>query len=227
MFLDHKGTIEWTTDLNRVSSSYDEKILVLGEYDISIPNKTNDIMTASILLPPYECTALQLDGNLSEFESLYIQYLNSPDVRRYFSILFTGLLSGFKFLMYIGYDEMQLPFFNILLNYFNSYYGIIISHITSMGEFIPFQHNFNNPHVIEVLYEFDQVTPNFLMTFYPVGIPIPIPVAYKMAIEFGFAQPNVDPNYYSAMFTDIRNKHSYGDYVSDFTPIKIVGEGKI
>lgn len=226
MFLNGKGIISWTTDLNRVSSSCGEKILVLGEYDLSIPNKTNDIMTASILLPPYECTALQLDGNLAEFEHLYTQYLNSPDIRRYFSILFVGLLNGYNFLIYLGNDEAQLPFFGILLNFLNSYYGIIPATIGPNG-FIPFQFNYNNPHILENLYEFDHITPNFMLTYYPINLTIPDYVANKLAVDYGLFKPGMDVYHFSQIFTGIRNRHPYGEPVTDCTPIKITGEGKI
>lgn len=212
-----RGSINWTSDINQLASRPDVTVLVLGEYDIQLPPMI-DYMTASILLPPCEATMLQLDGYLKEFEINYVQYLNSPELREYLSILFTGLLNGNKFVIYIGHDELELPFFSIMLNFFASYYGIIVGNMAN----IQFSHNYNNPNAINVLMEYSRVTPETYLMYYPLNTPIPEYLAYKMATIYRMI-PN-DPAVlytYSEYFTEIRNKFAYGQPVSFYNPIQI------
>lgn len=213
-----KGTIEWTSDINQLVSRPEAIVLVLGEYDIQLPPMI-DHMPASILLPPCEATMLQLDGYLKEFEMNYAQYLNSPELREYLSIILAGILQGHRFIIYIGKDELELPFFGILLNFFVSCYGIVIGNMTN----IPFSHNYNNPNAINLLMEYNRITPDVYLMFYPLGIPIPEYIAYRLAIAYQMISNTPNTVYtYSEYFTSVRNKFAYGQPVTFYNPIQIV-----
>lgn len=213
-----RGSINWTSDISQLVNRPNVTVLVLGEYEVQLPPMI-DHMTASILLPPCEATMLQLDGYLKEFEINYVQYLNSPELREYLSILFAGMLYGNHFVLYIGKDELELPFFNILLNYFASYYGVIIGNMSN----IPFSHDFNNPNVINVLMEYNRISTDMYLSYYPLNTPIPEYIAYRLAAYYRMIPANTNVIYtYSEYFTQIRNMFSYGEKVTFNNPIQIV-----
>lgn len=213
-----RGSIEWTSDINTLITRPEAIVLVLGEYNVQLPPMV-DHMPASILLPPCEATMLQLDGYLREFEVNYTQYLNSPELREYISILLAGMMEGVRFIIYIGKDELELPFFGILLNFFASYYGIVIGDTIS----IPFSHNYNNPNAINTLMEFNRISPDIYLMFYPLGIPIPEYLAYRLAIAYRMISNTPSIVYsYSNYFTEMRNKFEYGKPVTFYNPIQIV-----
>lgn len=210
-----KGVIEVTSDPNYLATKAGYTVLMLGEYeDLYVPMM--DTMSASILLPPYVETMLQMDGMLQEFEQRYIAYLNSPELRRYLSMIFLGMIRGMNFIMYVGRDEAQLPFYYTLLNHFLVYYGIAI------GEFNKtFAYDINNPNVILLLYEQNLVTPNAFLSYYPRNMMIPEPIAYKLACDYGTVTPGVPPSYYAQNYTNMRNQVQSGP-VKVNTPMQIV-----
>lgn len=211
-----KGVLEISSDPNYVVTKYGYTVLVLGEYE-DLNSILLDKMEATILLPPYTETMLQLDGNINEFAPRYISYLGSPDVRRYLSMIFLGMVKGMNFIMYIGRDETQLPFYYVLLDHFLSFYGIAV------GEFNKqFVHDISNPNVDLLLYEQNVISPNAFLTFYPINMQIPIPIAVKLAQEYGVFNPNVDPSYYSQTYTSMRNMVSPGQPVKPINPMQIM-----
>lgn len=209
------GTLQWTNDLGSLTNFPGYTILNLAELDNFPPML--DILPASILLPPYEASMLQLDGMLREFEYQYIQYLESPDVRRWMSMLFKGLLLRKNFIIYIGKDEMELPFFGVLCNYFATRYGIIIG-----GPTQSYSHNTNNPAVIETLFEFGWVDHHTFLMYFPLGVRISEPAAYKLAVIYGMIIPGQQPTgSFSEYFTRLRNGFQYGELVMH-SPVQMV-----
>lgn len=216
-----KGVLEITSDPNYVATKYGYTVLVLGEYE-DLNNIMIEKMEATILLPPYAETMLQLDGNINEFAPRYINYLNSPDVRRYLAMIFLGMVKGMNFIMYIGRDEVQLPFYYVLLDHFLSFYGIAVGEINKQ-----FVHDINNPNVDILLYEQNVISPNAFLTFYPLNMQIPIPMAIKLAQEYKVYNPNVDPMYYVNQYTSMRNMVNQGQVVKPVTPMQIIPNNEV
>lgn len=209
------GTIQWTTDLGSLINFPGHTILNLAELDNFPP--MIDVIPASILLPPYEAAVLQLDGMLKEFEYQYILYLESPDVRKYMSMLFKGLMLGKHFIIYLGKDEIELPFFGILCNYFATRYGVVIG-----GPNQPYSHNVANPAVIETLYEFDLIDHNTFLMYYPLGVRISDQASYKLALTYSMIMPGQQVvGSFSNYFTQLRNQFKYGDIIMQ-SPIQMV-----
>lgn len=111
------GEMYLTTNLNKVSqiANNDEQcvIIIFGndiEPEVTFPNIDN-VLKASILVPPYEAISLLLDNRMEEFESAYGMYLFShPDAYLFLQLLLKSLLYGRKIYLVLSKNEAEMKY---------------------------------------------------------------------------------------------------------------------
>jgi hypothetical protein len=206
------GVIDFIMDMKDIAGKPNYTVLVLGEYlDIPLLPGVN-VTQASILLPPYTAAAMQLDGDLMIFKQEYYNYLQSPDVRRYFAVLLLGLLQGRNYALYVQKDEAELPFTTTLLSFLQDIYGIMPGITDHLG-YIPCQYLENcNPPML--LYENNLINGNMFLNMFPRFMPIPIPFVQKLIIEYRMNYPQWTIYDYSNYFNTLKDGTAI--------PIKIV-----
>lgn len=131
-----KGTLYVTNnmDLAYNMSSTNAIICISGEtqnYQKFIHDTNASV--ATVLLPPYEAIAFELEGNTQEFESQYYNYLDSKEPTEFISIILKALIDGKNILLFLTKSESQLNYINCFMKYMYNRFGIIIG--TQTNEF--------------------------------------------------------------------------------------------
>lgn len=177
-----------------------------------LPNR----LEASILLPPYESIAAELDGNYQQAELLYGQWLYTKECMDYINLITLAIMEGIPTALYFGpqFEEMKFPF--SLIKFFQINTGIAFGYDMVCGmmdeQFIPI--NLSNFLVTEIIN-----IPTFF-SMMPVGYDI-LPAAISYLAES--LRPPLKPGsslvQMNEYFKDIIAQiHKYGKYLHN--PIK-------
>lgn len=125
------GTINITTE---PILKTEPSIIILNCSEQFIP----DSNTATILLPPTSAIMADADGDINTFNQLYFNYLCSPQVREFISVIFQLMIRGMNVFIYVDKTEaMNLNFCSVLLEFFASMYGVVLGNGQQMFTVIP------------------------------------------------------------------------------------------
>lgn len=105
---------------------FTHKIILIGEPDKDLMVEFNAI-SGSLFMPPYEAVMEEMDGNIDGFRNLYYHHLYSNECQEYIALIFRALYEGKKILLYLSKDESELMYSRVLIEYFASVFGLMIS----------------------------------------------------------------------------------------------------
>lgn len=173
-------------------------ILVTENPSPFLANHPNSL-GASVLLPPYESIAAEIDGNIQLSESIYLDHLGSPVCAQYINAILVAVIGAKPLGIYIGREEIEMGFVKVLLNYFFNVYGISIGSASRMvSSFIDDRFL---PGILNQLYLANAIDFEVFMINYPVNCPLNMSVIPKMVAEINPVVPNRDIQNYYQYFT--------------------------
>ena len=113
------------------------------------------MIPASILLPDYDTMALEVNGDISSYESRYHAYLDSGTAFEMILALIAALMKGTAIILFVPPEASGLMYPITLMEHFLYRFGIQIAF-----ENIPFayQENFT-PIIVKYMYLNDLITP--------------------------------------------------------------------
>lgn len=164
-----KGEFFVSSDVNAVNSailSNNSKILVLSESDCGIYKNHNNVLGATILLPPYESICFLLNGDIANSSNIYYSYLSSKEPDSFLTAVFAALFKGQNIVLFVGPDEQNVGIIPILLEYLKNTFGI---HITQNGTGYDDRFDYIN---LTKLYLNDYISVNDFLLLYPLNMNI-------------------------------------------------------
>lgn len=123
------------------------KVLYVGESNPEVAN--SDIIPCSILLPPVDAVAAEIDNNMQAYVSIYGNYLlTSKTCYEMFATIFVALHQGINVTLFIQNPEMA--HFKFLMQFFADNFGILVGSNTNT-----FTYDMNaEPKIAAILYTF-------------------------------------------------------------------------
>lgn len=93
-----------------------------------LKNCKDRVCGAGILLPPPNIMLGCIDNEMTEQETIqaYMEYLRSPDIIDYVSVMMRAMMCGVNILVYTRAFPIDSVFMTTLITYFQSEYGILI-----------------------------------------------------------------------------------------------------
>jgi hypothetical protein len=178
----------------------------------SLPNK----LEASILLPPYEAIAAELDGDYATAETLYVQWLYTKECKDYINLITFAIMQGIPVGLYFGHQIQEMRYPSVLMRFFQAYMGVTFGNGMTLGVY---DDQFTPINLGEFLLNFIIKIPDFFALM-PVDCDIP-PMVISYLTEA--LQPPMRPGatlgelneYFKGL---IRQSHQCGRYV--YNPIK-------
>lgn len=156
-------------------------VVLLTENPIPFLKNHPNSLGASILLPPYESIAAEIDGNSQVSDEIYIRHLNSSVCSQYINAILVATIARTPIAIYIGKEELGMRFVQIFLNYLFNVYGITVGS-NSMGIIPSIDEKFL-PIILNQLYLVNAIDYNVFMINYPVGYSLDMSVIPKMVAE--------------------------------------------
>lgn len=184
---------------------------------INLPNR----LDASVLLPPYEATAAELDGNLNLAEQYYAQWLSTKECMDYINLIALALMKNIPVAVYFGPELQEMRYPTLFMNYFIRTTGINFGYGNQPGvmdeQFIPINlANFLSMDLIDV--------PEYFAMM-PVGCDLPpaiIPILNYILRPM--MKPSSTIQEYNEYYKDlIKQIHESGKYL--YCPIVSGGPG--
>lgn len=198
------GNIVITTDTNVINRALYEdsaKVLYLCDEDISSNGSIQlgyKVVKSSILLPPYEAVCAMIDNDPALFLQLYTNYLGSPDLDIFITMIMKILMDDQNIILYPGRDEAEMAFIPILSQYFMNYFGVAIGNIYERSMF-----NFAAvPTILNKMYLYELIDYNEFFILYPVAAPIIPDIVPKLIQEMNPYVSEPSMPVYLKYFTD-------------------------
>ena len=212
------GCLAMTQDINIVNNTLCSggKVLLLSEQPNPAIMQSPNLIPATILLPSYECVAAELDGELEIAGAIYSEYLASKEPDMFICAIITALLDpATNILLYVGQDELNMSFINILIGYLMNEYGIIIG--SSIDQF-----SYNIAYdavILSKLYLYELINYEFLFTMYPAQVNIPEYIVPKLVHDMNPYLQVQTPEAYYCYFNDFKNRIKLNDNKFLINPI--------
>lgn len=171
-----------------LSMTGNNKIISLDEDDEIIelsPLNNNNVVKGTILLPPIEAGWKEIDGDEFGYFEVYTNYLSSPQVTEFITVLLATIYSGTNIIVYCPEFnqcvDMSELYVKVLYRFLENLYGIHIG----TNDMDPFQ---LSPLMIPV----------YLIEIYGMGIIDP----YTFLLEFG-SPGDIPDTVYLKLINDI------------------------
>lgn len=129
-------------------------------------------LAATVLLPPYEATAFELDGNFMQARAIYEQWLMNKECMDFINLIALSIMQNIPIGLYFGSEFNDMCYPKMLLEFFIKATGIQFGYGLSSGimdeQFIPINlGNFLNIELIDIPMYFKMmpevdITPNAL-----------------------------------------------------------------
>lgn len=154
------------------------------------------VLTAGVLLPPYEALSADIDGNIQMSDNIYYQYLMGIDRMNVISTIIAALHMGKNLAFYIPFDEsVSFRFAANLVQFFITNFGIYIGDGIGLG-FQPAPSLDISPQCeaarLEIIYNFDRMDFNQFCKEYPPNI-IPTDICCaKIMQQFNYGFQSTD-----------------------------------
>ena len=178
-----KGILSMTTDYRIANAAMlnGHKILVLSEEPIQGFNlgQNNNIVPATVLLPPYPSVMAELDNDINTAYSQYIGYLNSREPNMFICAIIAALLKGINIVILVGANESEMKFIDWFFQYMSNSYGI---HIQT-NEFQFWYNKMFNGVILADLYGYDLIGYMEFFIRYPATLDLPKKVIPKLVME--------------------------------------------
>lgn len=189
------GRLGITTDVEAARQllfNDSSRILLLSEEPIM--EKSDRVIPATILLPPYTCVMAALDNNIEVACDEYINYLSSREPDMFICTVIAALKNGMNILILLGKDEAEVGFSNWLGSYLANVFGIVMA--TDKNGFM--YNNVFDPMILAKLYMYDLITSEELFIRYPQGFDLPRGIIAKLVMELNpYVQYPSEEAYYA------------------------------
>lgn len=106
------------------------KIVIIDEDDKDFAGVPNT-MNASILLPPYEAVARELDNDYDGAKYLYETWLCKKECMEYIELIVFALMKGIPITLYFGPDSNEMRFPTNLLEFFFKMAGVCFANVNN------------------------------------------------------------------------------------------------
>lgn len=83
------------------------------------------IITAGVLLPPFESIQLELNGEIFAANSIYEEYLQKEEADPFISIIIAAAIKQIPIGIMFGKDEMNMQFPKMFIDFMFHYYGLV------------------------------------------------------------------------------------------------------
>lgn len=144
------------------------------------------IVTAGVLLPPFEAIQAELDDNIEQAIGIYEMYLSNSEANMYIISLVAAALKQIPIGILFGRDEKNMQFPNIFINFLYKYYGIVLGIKNMMNPYIEYSYM---PIILAKLYSFNLIDYPTFFLMHPIDLPIQDYIISKLVFE---VQPLVD-----------------------------------
>lgn len=180
------ASIYSTNDANIVVNGLDQNtILITLEEDGSIFNlMSNNIVKATILLPPPQVPIALIDGNVNSAVEMYMQHLGSPVVREFINTLIYVLYNSKNILIYSPITELTQFVESNLYGFLANNYGLIVGGPNNQFDYNPDYQWF----IDSSLYLSGYLSPTEFAEYYPEDIPVDMEVINKLIYETGHTE---------------------------------------
>ena len=159
------------------------------------------IITAGVLLPPFEAIQAELDGNIAESFMMYEMYLMSEDADTYISIIIAAALKQIPIGIMFGRDEINMQFPKMFIDFLFKHYGLVIG---VSNKLVPYIMEEALPNNLAKLYCMNVIDYPTFMEKHP-DLPINPIVISKMAIEVNPWVYTKDINGYLEYFEHVKS----------------------
>lgn len=153
---------------------------------------------ASILLPPYEAVAEELDDNYELADTIYYSHLASDACDTYINAILAAVLTSIPIALYFGPEEIGMRFVKVLINYLYQAYGIVVG---IEGRVVPYIEEPYLPIILSRLYINNVIDYEVFMINHPL-LPIDKAVISKMIVEVNPWVPDTSFDGYYKYFMD-------------------------
>lgn len=165
-----KGNLYITNDVNMVYNMIaTSRVIIIGQPDTNFVNQTGASI-GSILLPPYNASMCEMDGDINSFVNIYTSYLSNIEQTTFIAHIIKALYEGINLVFYLSKDESELMYSKVLLQYLEFYYGIKVG--TVEQPFVYYNTPEYNSVICNLLYQLDLISNEEFFINYPIGIPI-------------------------------------------------------
>ena len=168
---------------------------------------SDNLMQASLLLPPPECISVLIDESKEIFASSYADYLMCREVDLYLLAITVGVIfKGSKLWLYMGSHEdndIQMDIFNVLANYMAEVFGLFVG-VPNTPQMFTYDASFDWFN-LNRMYENNLIDVMTLIANYPSGndqYPIPPNICLKITEEL-----NLQRFYFPEQMIDYVNQY--------------------
>ena len=99
-------------------------VVYVGDTTTLSPMDRDRMAIATALFPDYKTLAAQIEGNMQEFYSRYIQILSEQPAIEFFAVMLAALYGGKNVVMFFPPEAGDLEFIQVLLEFIRMNFGI-------------------------------------------------------------------------------------------------------
>ena len=170
-----------------------------------IPNK----LSAKILLPPYEATEAELDGNLELAFMRYYQYLSCMEPADYISVLLAAAVQGISIGLYFGPELKDMHFPKMFIEYLYNK-GLVVGYKNTTPMILAS----HMPFILTELYGRQLIAVDRFMTMMPIDVDIPEIILPKLVSDLRPPTSFLEDGNYNKYFKNlIKEIHEAGKYL--------------
>lgn len=190
------GNIVLINQMQQITDAINSNYNVIALTDEVEQFQYTPVLTAGVLLPPYEALSAELDGNYQAAEQIYMEYIFHPDRLNVIATIIAALHMGKNIAIYIPYHESRnFRFVYILCTIFLNSYGICIGDMAGLGMNPVCQYNPDfmlEATRIELMYIFDKIDIHQFSNEFPNNIIPTDNTCHKIASALGMETHNIE-----------------------------------
>ena len=221
------GYINYAVDENTANNAIvkGDIVLVINDTIDERIYPSDNVIHASILLPPFESICMLIDGTLEAFAASYYDYLLSRETDLYLLAISAGLFfRGSRIWLYFGSsedNEIQFEIFKVLASYIAEGFGIFVG-IPGMSQF-GYDQTFDSFNLCRLL-QSGLIGADVFVLNYPKDQSVPLAMTDRLFRELGlqwFQYPEERMKYLDKYKEDCQSNMSIL-----FDPLITVAEGE-
>ncbi len=183
------GMLFCTSDRNNLdmhSQNGDKIIYVADPTGDGAIIKQYNMLSANVLVPPYDILSKEIDGLNYQFDIMYEEYLKNDFVCEFFAALLSAIYHGINVVMYIPKSCSSLRYPIKLLHYMQNEFGIIAATKTTK---FSYDMSYNNKN-LKMMYYYMAIKPQEFL--YSYNGKLPEQTIISLASSIGLKQAPVE-----------------------------------
>lgn len=151
----------------------------------SVPEQfqgSGNMLSASLLLPPYEVICQEIDGQLVAADNAYGAYLMTKEPDMFLTAIFTAMARGIPIYMYIGKEEREMRIIESLKKFITITFGIVVGDQNNHPSYNPM---FDIQNLAK-MYLYDMITKDEYLLLYPLEAHTDVNMLPKLITDYKY-----------------------------------------